>query len=120
MRELQLKKIYLMKWFPAKTPFSLHIKFMQTDESFLGTLWLTKDPRLFRLTVYSYVFDLITAHAPISAQSSLCSQCTFICFVIKKTYVVGTHLNCLDKSVQTSTHNIDAYAILFSVFFIEA
>ena len=28
------------------------------------------------------------------------NQCTFIYFFMKKTYVVGTHLNCLDKSRQ--------------------
>ena len=44
-------------------------------------------------------FDLITAHTPISAQSSNFSQCTFIYFFIK-TYVVDTHLICLDKSRQ--------------------
>ena len=28
------------------------------------------------------------------------NQCTFIYFFMKKTYVVGTHLNCFDKSRQ--------------------
>ena len=51
------------------------------------------------------VFDSITAHAPISAVKQFSNlkdynQCTFIYFFMKKTYVVGTHLNCLDKSRQ--------------------
>ena len=38
------------------------------------------------------------------------NQCTFIYFFMKKTYVVGTHLNCLNKeAIQTSMHNIWFY-----------
>ena len=50
------------------------------------------------------VFDLITAHTPISALSSnfMASDCSLwniiYCFIIA--YVVCTHLNCLDKSRQ--------------------
>ena len=51
------------------------------------------------------VFDLITAHTPISAQSSdfvvlrLQAVYFFVYFFIKA-YVVGTHLNCIDLSMQ--------------------
>ena len=59
--------------------------------------------KIFYSILYT-VFDPITAHAPISAQSNKnlkdYNQCTFIYFFMKKTYVVGTHLNCLDKSRQ--------------------
>ena len=50
------------------------------------------------------VFALITARAPISAQSStwvvFTLQSVYFYLPLYKTYVVGTHLNCLDKSRQ--------------------
>ena len=49
------------------------------------------------------VFYLITAHTPISAQKFRSLQITasilFLYFFIK-VYVVGTHLNCIDLSMQ--------------------
>ena len=51
------------------------------------------------------VFNLITAHTPISAQSShsvvfrLQPVYLFVHFFIKA-YVVGTHLNCIDLLMQ--------------------
>ena len=54
--------------------------------------------------ILSTVFDLITAHAPINTVKQFCSfQITanvlFVYFFIKA-YVVGTHLNCIDLSMQ--------------------
>ena len=52
----------------------------------------------------STIIDLITEHAPISAQSSnlvvFRLQPVYFYLLLYKTYVVGTHLNCLDKSRQ--------------------
>ena len=51
------------------------------------------------------VFDLITAHTPISAQSSdfvvlrLQAVYFFVYFFIKA-YVMGTHLNCINLWMQ--------------------
>ena len=66
----------------------------------------------------STVFDLITAHTPISAQSrnsivfrlQPVVSVLFLYFFIKA-YVVGIHLNCIDLSMQSqmSTHNICLY-----------
>ena len=51
------------------------------------------------------VFDLITAHTPISAQSRnsvdfRLQPVYFFLYFFTKAYVVGTHLNCIDKSMQ--------------------
>ena len=51
------------------------------------------------------VFDIITAHTPISAQSSnsVLFQITasvFSLYLFIKAYVVGTHLDCIDLSMQ--------------------
>ena len=51
------------------------------------------------------VFDLITAHTPISAQSRnsvvfRLQPMYFFLYFFTKAYVVGTHLNCIDKSMQ--------------------
>ena len=57
------------------------------------------------------VFDLITAHTPISAQSGslqITASVLFVYFFIKA-YVVGTHLNCIIDAIQMSTHNICIY-----------
>ena len=53
----------------------------------------------------STVFDLITAHTPISAQSRNSTvfrlqPVYFFLYFFTKAYVVGTHLNCIDKSMQ--------------------
>ena len=53
------------------------------------------------LQLINTVFDLITAHAPISTQSSnlvVIRLITTNVLLFTKTYVVGTHLNCLDMS----------------------
>ena len=41
----------------------------------------------------------ILAHSQAISQASYYRPCAFICFFIKS-YVVGTHLNCLDKCVE--------------------
>ena len=51
------------------------------------------------------VFDLITTHTPISAQSKnsvvfRLQPVYFFLYFFTKAYVVGTHLNCIDKSMQ--------------------
>ena len=51
------------------------------------------------------IFDLITAHTPISAQSRnsvffRLQPVYFFLYFFTKAYVVGTHLNCIDKSMQ--------------------
>ena len=51
------------------------------------------------------VFDLITAHTPISAQSRnsvvfRLQPVYFFLYFFTKAYVVGTHFNCIDKSMQ--------------------
>ena len=51
------------------------------------------------------VFDLITAHTPISAQSRnsvvfRLQPVYFFLYFFTKAYFVGTHLNCIDKSMQ--------------------
>ena len=51
------------------------------------------------------VFDLITAHTPISTQSRnsvgfRLQPVYFFLYVFIKAYVVGTHLNCIDLSIQ--------------------
>ena len=51
------------------------------------------------------VFDLITAHTPIRAQSRnsvgfRLQPVYFFLYFFTKAYVVGTHLNCIDKSMQ--------------------
>ena len=46
------------------------------------------------------VFYLISAHTPISAQSSLSVNLQIIVDFFIKPYVVGTHLNCIDLSMQ--------------------
>ena len=51
------------------------------------------------------VFDLITAHTPISTQSRnsvvfRLQPVYFFLYFFTKAYVVGTHLNCIDKSMQ--------------------
>ena len=51
------------------------------------------------------VFDLITAHTPISVQSRnsivfRLQPVYFFLYFFTKAYVVGTHLNCIDKSMQ--------------------
>ena len=56
------------------------------------------------ISVQNTVFYLITTHTPINTQSSNSTdlnyiQCTFVYFFIKA-YVVGTHLNCINKSMQ--------------------
>ena len=43
------------------------------------------------------VFDLITAHTPVNAQSGNYSLCAFIYFCLKA-YVVGFHLTCWGNS----------------------
>ena len=48
----------------------------------------------------STVFDLITAHTPISAQSSNITASIFPLYFFTKAYVVGTHLNYIDLSMQ--------------------
>ena len=59
---------------------------------------------------YQELFDLITAHTNISAQSS-----NSIVFRLQPVYflkanVVGTHLNCIDiDAIQMGTHNICFY-----------
>ena len=50
------------------------------------------------------LFDLITAHTPISAVEKfrslqITASVLFLYFFIKA-YVVGTHLNCIDLSMQ--------------------
>ena len=49
--------------------------------------------------VVNTVFDLITAHTPI-AQSSNITASIFSFYFFTKAYVVGTHLNCIDLSMQ--------------------
>ena len=56
------------------------------------SLFCSKVYKLIQLTV----FDLITAHTPISAQSSNITASIFSLYVFTKAYVVGTHLNCID------------------------
>ena len=51
------------------------------------------------------VLDLITAHTPISTQSRnsvvfRLQPVYFFLYFFTKAYVVGTHLNCIDKSMQ--------------------
>ena len=50
------------------------------------------------------VFDLITAHISKSAQSSnsglQITACVVFIYFFIKAYVVGTHLNCIDLSMQ--------------------
>ena len=51
------------------------------------------------------VFDQITAHTPISTQSRnsvvfRLQPVYFFVYFFTKAYVVGTHLNCIDKSMQ--------------------
>ena len=51
------------------------------------------------------VFNLITAHTPISTQSRnsivfRLQPVYFFLYFFTKAYVVGTHLNCIDKSTQ--------------------
>ena len=80
------------------------IKFEQID---LTTMFTVGTLESFYKTVHYYyytVFDLITAHIPISAQSSnsviqITASVLFVYFFIKA-YVVGTHLNCIDLSMQ--------------------
>ena len=63
---------------------------------------------LFYLLVFkksTTVFDLITAHTPISAQSRnsvvfRLQPVYFFLYFFTKAYVVGTHLNCIEKSMQ--------------------
>ena len=45
----------------------------------------------------STVFNLITTHTPVNAQSGNCSSCAFIYFCLKA-YVVGSHLTCRGNS----------------------
>ena len=72
--------------------------------TYICTLFRTK-VRLFNETKFT-VLDLITAHTHISAQSSnfkvvMIQPIFFFCmYFFIKAYVVGTHLNCLDKSRQ--------------------
>ena len=58
----------------------------------------------FKQTKYT-VFDLITAHTPISEQSRnsvvfRLQPVYFFLYFFTKAYVVGTHLNCIDKWMQ--------------------
>ena len=55
------------------------------------------------------IFDLITAHTPISAQSSDYSQCTF-CLLLYKGICCGYsfELHCFN-AIQMSTHNVRLY-----------
>ena len=51
------------------------------------------------------IFDLITAHTPISAQSRnsvvfRLQPVSFFFTSFLKAYVMGTHLNCIDLSMQ--------------------
>ena len=81
------------------------------------------------------VFDLITTHTPISAQSRNFVVFRYIPFVyfFIKAYVVGTHLNCIDLSMQFkwvpttyafvkkirkngSHHQISSFLIFFIVY----
>ena len=58
-----------------------------------------------RATLLLTIFNLITAHTPISAQSRnsvvfRLQPVYFFLYFFTKAYVVGTHLNCIDKSMQ--------------------
>ena len=52
--------------------------------------------------ILATVFDLITAHTPISAHSSnsIVFRLQSVYFLSIKAYVMGTHLNCIDLSMQ--------------------
>ena len=75
--------------------------------------------------ISSTVFDLITAHTPISAQSSnsvdfrLQPVYFFVYFFIKA-YVVGTHLNCIDLKIRKKKshnhHQISPFLIFFIMY----
>ena len=55
---------------------------------------------IFSCSLAYTVFDLINAHTPISAQSSNITASIFSLYFFTKAYVVGTHLNCIDLSMQ--------------------
>ena len=70
----------------------------------MKTVWKQLRRRVLR-RLSCIVFDLITAHTPISAQSRnpvvfRLQPVYFFLYFFTKAYVVGTHLNCIDKSMQ--------------------
>ena len=63
-------------------------------------IFVSRQPMYITCTKLYTVFDLITAHTPISAQSSNITASIFFLYFFTKAYVVGTHLNCIDLSMQ--------------------